>query len=91
LGRRIADRSPQVRILDRVLNLRAEVVLLEAASSHADRNDFLAFLGPLAGKTEKVCLVHGEPAASEALAVALRGVGFTDVGIPDRGDVVEMG
>ena len=55
-------------------------------SGHADHNDFLDFLSPLAGRTKQVHLVHGELDQAEALAQALRGRGFTDVRIPDPGE-----
>jgi hypothetical protein len=48
----------------------------------------MTFLGPLAGKTRQVRLVHGEPPNAEALAAALREKGFTEVAIPDRGEFV---
>jgi metallo-beta-lactamase family protein len=91
LGRKLVDRRPEVRILDRLLPVRAEVVVMNGFSSHADQNDFLAFLGPLAGQTAHVRLVHGEVPSSEALAAALRERGFADVVIPDRGESVSIG
>ena len=86
LGRRLVERRPEVRILDRMLKLRAEVVVANGFSSHADQGDFMTYLGPLAGKTPQVRLVHGEVPNAEALAAALREKGFGDVEIPDRGD-----
>jgi metallo-beta-lactamase family protein len=70
--------------------LRAEVVIMNGFSSHADRGDFEAFLGPLAGKVRKVRLVHGEADQAAALEAMLRSKGFTDVVYPERGDVVEL-
>jgi metallo-beta-lactamase family protein len=90
LGRRIADRNEEVRLLDRVLKLRAEVISLNGFSAHADHDDLVEYLSPLA-KTTKVRLVHGEPEPAGLLADALRGKGFTDVEVPDRGDMVEIG
>jgi len=60
LGRRLLERQPQVRIHDQLFDLKAEVVVLNGFSSHADHNDFMNFLGPLAATTKKVRLVHGE-------------------------------
>jgi metallo-beta-lactamase family protein len=91
LGRRIVERRPEVRILDRMYPLRAEVAIMNGFSSHADEHDFEAFLGPLAGQTKVVRLVHGEPPASAALAGSLRRLGFADVEAPDRGDRAEIG
>ena len=50
----------------------------------------LRSLGPLVGTTKKVRLVHGEPDRAAALAEGLRGIGFTDVAIPDRGDTAAV-
>jgi metallo-beta-lactamase family protein len=90
LGRRLVEHRPEVRVLNRVVRLRAEVVALNGFSSHADHDDFLASLGPLAGKTKKVRLVHGEPEAAAALAKALIEAGFADVSAPQRGEKVEV-
>src|SRR5262249_41506515 len=76
LGRRLVEHQPEVRIHDRYWKLRAEVTVLSGFSSHADHNDFLAFLGPLAGQTKRIRLVHGEVDRAEALAQALRDQGF---------------
>src|SRR5205814_1486265 len=84
LGRRLVERRPEVRVLDRLLKLRAEVVVMNGFSSHADRDDLLGLLAPLAGRPPRVRLVHGEPDQAEALAGALRGRGFRDVTVPGR-------
>lgn len=88
LGRRLLEPRPTVRFHGREWNLWADVIDLHGFSGHADRNDFLDFLGPLAGRTKHVRLVHGEPAQAEALAEALRQRGFADVGIPEPGEKV---
>jgi metallo-beta-lactamase family protein len=88
LGRRLVEGASEVRIHDRTYPVRAEVVAMNGFSSHADHQDFLAFLGPLARRVEHVRLVHGEPPQAEALAQALREQGFADVAIPGRGEKV---
>jgi metallo-beta-lactamase family protein len=90
LGRRLVEKRPEVRILDRHYKLRAEVVVMNGFSSHADHTDFMDFLGPLAAQTKQVRLVHGEPDRAEALAQALRAKGFAEVVIPDRGESVQL-
>jgi metallo-beta-lactamase family protein len=89
LGRRLVERRPEVRILGRTFRLRAEVVVLNGLSSHADHGDLLRALGPLAGVAARVRLVHGEPDRAAALAEGLRAAGFADVAVPDRGESVE--
>lgn len=86
LGRRLVDRRPKVRILGRTLTLKAEVVVLNGLSSHADHEGLLASLAPLAATTRKMRLVHGEPERAEALAAGLRAAGFADVTVPERGE-----
>jgi metallo-beta-lactamase family protein len=90
LGRRLVDRRPEVRILGRTYALKAEVVVLNGLSSHADHGDLLRSLGSLATTAKKVRLVHGEPERAAALAEGLRGAGFADVAIPDRGETVTV-
>jgi metallo-beta-lactamase family protein len=90
LGRRLVERRPEVRILGRPFQVRAEIVVLNGLSSHADHGDLLRELGPLAAAGTRVRLVHGEPDRAEKLAEGLRSVGFADVAIPDRGDTVTV-
>ncbi|HTK78477.1 MAG TPA: MBL fold metallo-hydrolase [Gemmataceae bacterium] len=88
LGRRLVERRPEVRILGRLFQVKAEIVVLNGLSSHADHGELLQSLSPLVGIAQKVRLVHGEPARATALADGLRGVGFADVAIPQRGEFV---
>ena len=90
LGRRLLEPKPRVRFHGRDWNLWAEVVDLNGFSGHADRDEFLGMLGPLAGRAKRVCLVHGEPEQAEALAQALRARGFADVAVPRPGETVEV-
>jgi metallo-beta-lactamase family protein len=86
LGRRLVERRPEVRILGRTVAVKAEVVVLNGLSSHADHGDLLRSLGPLAPAARQVRLVHGEPERAAALAEGLRAAGFADVAVPDRGE-----
>jgi metallo-beta-lactamase family protein len=91
LGRRLVERRPEVRILGRMFALKADVVVLNGLSSHADHPDLLRSLGPLAGTTRHVRLVHGEPDRAAALAEGLRAIGFADVQVPASGDRIVLG
>jgi metallo-beta-lactamase family protein len=86
LGRRLVERRPEVRILGRNFAPKAQVVVLNGLSSHADHDDLLRDLAPLVTKAWQVRLVHGELERATALAEGLRGLGFSDVAIPERGD-----
>ena len=86
LGRRLVEHRPEVRILGRTFAVKAEVIALNGLSAHADHGELLRMLGPLAGRTRQVRLVHGESERAEALAAGLRATGFADVAVPERGD-----
>lgn len=90
LGRRLVERRPEVRVLGRTCQVRAEIVVLNGLSSHADHGDLLRMLGPLAAGTKSVRLVHGELNRATALADGLRGIGFQDVAIPERGEQTSL-
>jgi len=90
LGRRLVERRPEVRILGQTCALKAEVVVLNGLSSHADHPGLLRSLAPLAETTHQVRLVHGEPERAAQLAEGLRAAGFADVAIPERGDSVTI-
>ena len=74
LGRRIVEKQPYLRIYDRDYKLRAGVEILNGLSGHADVNDFKWWYEHLASQTGvgQAFLVHGEPAASQALAGLLK-------------------
>ncbi|MBX9583212.1 MAG: MBL fold metallo-hydrolase [Gemmataceae bacterium] len=90
LGRRLVERRPEVKVLGRTVQVRAEVVVLNGLSSHADHPGMVASLLPLAGPGVRVRLVHGEPEKAAELADALRAVGFADVAAPERGESVAV-
>jgi metallo-beta-lactamase family protein len=90
LGHRLRERGPTVTFHGKLWNKWAEVIDLNGFSGHADHNDLLTQLKPLAGRT-KVRLVHGSLESASALAKDLTKLGFEDVGIPARGEGVEVG
>ena len=78
LGRRLVERRPEVRILDATCTLRAEVVVMNGFSSHADRDDLLAMLTPLADPKREAApgawrAGSGRGAADDAEEARLRG------------------
>ena len=91
LGRRIAERQPEVRIFGEMYPLRAEVEVMSAFSAHADEPGLLGFIGALdRERLRTVFLVHGEPDRQAALTDALQGIGIADVQAPARGQTVRL-
>jgi len=89
-GRRLMEKSPKVRFMGKEWNKWIEVVHLDGFSAHADRDDFLAYLAPLAGKVKHTRLIHGEGDQAEAMARTMRELGFADVSVPRAGERVAL-
>ena len=86
LGRRMLERGPTVRVRRKLCNKWADIVDLNGFSGHADQDDLMRMLLPLAASQPRIRLVHGELAQSSMLASLLRAEGFEDVAIPQRED-----
>lgn len=79
LGRRILEGAREVNVLGERYAVHARVTPLLGFSAHADRDELLAALGPLARDTRRLFLVHGEDEQRAPLARRLRELGFADV------------
>ena len=92
LGRRIVERRPRVKIFGVERDLRAEVVVLNGFSAHADRDELLAYAEATRerGKLRTVVLVHGEPGAQRSLREALEERSFPNVVIARRGAPIRL-
>jgi metallo-beta-lactamase family protein len=91
LGKKLVMREPVVNIFGEPHELKAEVVVLNAFSGHADRNELLAYLSQFDRKRlRKAFLVHGDLDQAEKLAAGMKDCGFTDVHIPARGDTAQL-
>jgi metallo-beta-lactamase family protein len=70
-GRSLVDGARSVKMLGRYVPVEAEVVNLPAFSVHADRAEILDWLAAAESRPEVVYIVHGDPAAAEALRSAV--------------------
>jgi metallo-beta-lactamase family protein len=70
-GAHLVSGATSVKIHGSYVPVRAEVVNFDALSSHADREDLLAWIGKLPAPPKQVFVVHGEPVAAEALRLAI--------------------
>jgi metallo-beta-lactamase family protein len=88
LGRRLVEQRAEVRIFGVKRPRRAEVVVLNGFSAHADQADLIAFAENVRsrGKLRVVALVHGELPAQEVLRAELERRHFPRVLIPARGE-----
>jgi metallo-beta-lactamase family protein len=85
LGRKILNGDREVPIFGEPMQLRAEVVSLDALSGHADQRELIEWMRPLVPRLKKVFLVHGEVSQGAALAEVIRKEFKLDVQQPSRG------
>jgi metallo-beta-lactamase family protein len=71
-GRLLADGAREIKMLGQVIPVRARIERIDALSAHADQNEILRWLEGFQRPPRITYLVHGEPAASNALATAIR-------------------
>lgn len=92
LGRRLVERAPRVRIFGVERDLRAQVVVLNGFSAHADQNDLVEFAEAVrkGGTLASVALVHGDPKPQEILRGLLDARGFPKVKIPAPGERLHL-
>jgi metallo-beta-lactamase family protein len=72
LGRRLADGAETVRLFGEDVAVRAEIVVLQGFSAHADQSALIGWLKHMRRPPGELFLVHGEPAASAALGERIR-------------------
>ena len=85
---RLVERRAKVRIFGVERERRAEVVVLNGFSAHADRDDLRRYAEATraAGHVGTIALVHGELPAQTALRDALLADGAARVIVPAPGD-----
>jgi metallo-beta-lactamase family protein len=91
LGKKLVMKEPVVNIHGEPHDLKAEVVVLNSFSGHADRNELLAYTNGFDRKRmQQVFLVHGDIDQAEKLSGGLREIGFPNISVPARGDSVTL-
>ena len=91
LGKRLVMHEPVVNIFGDPHDLRAEVVVLNSFSAHADHNEILEYLRRFPRRPlRRTFLVHGDPDQSEKLGATLTEERFGEVLIPARGNRISL-
>ena len=86
LGKKIVDKEKIVRIYGLEYELNAEVVVINALSGHADKNDLLEYVREC-DPGKQIFLVHGDEDQSKSLLDALTGSGF-NASMPEKNEEV---
>ncbi|HOK08544.1 MAG TPA: MBL fold metallo-hydrolase [Candidatus Hydrogenedens sp.] len=81
LGRKIVEKEPRVRILGVMVELKAQVKIMNEFSAHAGRSELIDFGAHYANTDTNIFLVHGEPKAIQALYSALKEKGVNNLSI----------
>lgn len=90
LGRKIVERQSVVRIFGVERSLEAEVVVMDAFSAHADRDDLLDFINGCRSHLRRVFLVHGEEEQMLPLGERLTRMGIPGVHVPMLGEFARV-
>jgi metallo-beta-lactamase family protein len=90
LGRKLLDKLPEVNILGEPMRVRAEVDSIDSLSGHADQQELLDWMAPVAPTLKKVFLVHGELPAMTVLKAKIEERYKLEVVCPRRGDRFEV-
>jgi metallo-beta-lactamase family protein len=84
LGRRLVEKAAEVKIFGETYRRRAEVVVMNEFSAHADRNELLAWVNDFSRSPRRAFVVHGDESQSMPFAQTLREeAGIPDVRVPD--------
>lgn len=90
LGRKILDGAKRVIILDKPVEVRANIERIQGYSGHKDSDHLVEFVGDSAKTLKKVFLAMGEPKAAFFLAQRIKNEYGLDVSVPDKGESVEL-
>ncbi len=90
LGRRLAEREPEVKIFGEWYKRRAQVATINGMSGHAGCDLLIRWAEALRPRVKNIFLVHGEPESSAALKTELEARGLKGVHAPDLHERVEI-
>jgi metallo-beta-lactamase family protein len=70
-GGRLVDGAPEIKVMGQIVPVRAEVHHLRGMSGHADAQGLIGWMRQLPAAPAQVLVVHGEPAAADALRLRI--------------------
>jgi metallo-beta-lactamase family protein len=89
-GRQLADGHKTVKIHGAMVPVNAHVALVESMSAHADSSEIMRWLRGFTRSPRTTFLVHGEPAAMDALAAQIRAELEWELRTPNHRERVEL-
>jgi metallo-beta-lactamase family protein len=91
LGAKLVAGAQEVNIFGEPMRVRAQVESIDSLSGHADQQELLDWMAPVAPTLKKVFLVHGELEAMTVLSAKIKERYKLEVVCPKRGDRFEVG
>jgi len=89
-GRQLQEGAHEVKIYGKYYSVKAGITTIDNLSAHADQSELLQWLDQLENAPEKVFLIHGEPASSDALRVKLETDKKWKVHIPKLHEIIHL-
>ena len=90
LGRQITEGAREVRILGQNYPVKAKIVKLNGFSSHADKDELLAWISALKRPPRQVFVVHGEETIANIYADSIRTNKGWNVTVPNYLEEFEL-
>ncbi len=87
-GRLLANHVPSLKMLGRYVPVRAEIVVIDAFSAHADADDLIAWLGETPTPPDTAYVIHGEHDASVAMSTRITNTLGWNAVVPHDGERV---
>ncbi|WP_299396914.1 MBL fold metallo-hydrolase [uncultured Gelidibacter sp.] len=89
-GRQLFDGAHEIKFGGKYYPVKASIKHLESLSAHADQSGLLHWMGNITNVPENVFLIHGEPAAADALRVKIKDTFNWNVSIPKLNEVKDL-
>ena len=89
-GRQLVDGDKTVKIHGEIIPVQARIELVESMSAHADSDEILRWLRGFTRPPQLTFIVHGEPAAMEALSAKIDTTLGWKTKRPAHGETVEL-
>ncbi|MFC2082137.1 MBL fold metallo-hydrolase RNA specificity domain-containing protein [Bacteroidota bacterium] len=91
LGRKIVEKEEVIKIFGEEHKLKAEVIVMNSFSAHADADELISYCDQFdKDRVQQFFLVHGDFDQQEIFKNRLKGIGYENITIPERGDVFTL-
>lgn len=89
-GGKLRNGVDEIRLFGDMKKVKADIIVMDSFSAHADRGELLDFVKNQKGRVKKIFLVHGSLDRQEAFKELLHDNGFPNVEIPAIGDEYKL-